>query len=198
LAAGGATLTTGPMQVNPMAQPAALFFLLAFITVIAMVLKTLLKRSTPRATAWPVRAHSPLSDPEQVLYWRLCEAFPEHVVLSQVALSQLIQVDRVKERQAVFNRISQLVADFVVCTKAFAVIAVVELDDLSHETGARATANARTTQALAAAGYRLVRLHVSRMPSVAELQARVPPPAVVSMTVGTGPAKQLKARGAFG
>jgi very-short-patch-repair endonuclease len=198
LAAGGAKLTTGPMQVNWMAQPAALFFLLAFVTVIAMVLKTLQKRSTPRATAWPVRAHGPLSEPEQALYWRLREAFPEHVVLSQVALSQLVQVDNGNDRQAVFNRISQLVADFVVCTKAFDVVAVVELDDRSHETATRAAADARKTQALAAAGYRLVRLHVARMPSLAELQARVSQPDTIAMTTGEGSPKRLKARRAFG
>ena len=181
-----------------MAQPAVLFLLLGFITAIAMVFKTLQKRSTPRAIAWPVRAHDPLTEPEQVLYWRLCEAFPEHVVLSQVALSQLLQVDSEKDRQAVFNRISQLVADFVVCTKAFEVVAVIELDDRSHETAARAAADARKTQALAAAGYRLVRLHVSRMPSLAELQSRVPPPDTIAMTTGEGSPKRLKARGAFG
>jgi hypothetical protein len=186
------------MQVISMAQPAALLFLLAFVIVIAMVLKTLQKRSTPRAIAWRVRAHNPLSEPEQVLYWRLCEAFPEHVVLSQVALSQLVQVDGGKDRQAVFNRISQLVADFVVCTKAFEVVAIVELDDRSHETATHAAADARKTQALAAAGYRLIRLHFSRMPTVPELQARVPPPDTIAMTTGEGSPKRLKARGAFG
>lgn len=178
-----------------MAQPALLIFLLVLI---AIALKALQKRPTSRVTGWPVKGCDLLSRPEQELYWRLCEAFPQHVVLSQVALSQLVQVDRVTDRQAVFNRISQLVADFVVCTKTFAVVAVVELDDQSHETAARAAADARKTQALAAAGYRLVRLHVSRMPSAAELQARMPPLDAVALTAGEETRKRLKARGAFG
>jgi hypothetical protein len=37
---------------------------------------------------WPFRAKKPLSNPEQILYFRLCKAFPQHIVLAQVALSR--------------------------------------------------------------------------------------------------------------
>ena len=37
---------------------------------------------------WPVSARALLTPPEQVLYRRLKAAFPDHVVLAQVALSQ--------------------------------------------------------------------------------------------------------------
>jgi hypothetical protein len=145
--------------------------LVALCILAVVALKSLKgKRGVP---SWPVRGREPLSAPEQVLYWRLCEAYPDHVVLAQVALSQLIAVERGANRRAVFNRFSQLVADFVICTKGFTVSAVIELDDRSHETAARAAADARKTAVLSAAGYPLVRVHVSKMPTVAELRVLV-------------------------
>jgi Protein of unknown function (DUF2726) len=149
----------------------AALILVALCVLAVVVLKSL--KGKRGDTSWPVSGRAPLSAPEQVLYWRLCEAFPGHVVLAQVALSQLIAVERGANRRAVFNRFSQLVADFVVSTKGFTVSAVIELDDRSHETAARAAADARKTAVLAAAGYPLVRVRVSKMPTVAELRLLV-------------------------
>ena len=127
-------------------------------------------RKTP-ASEWPVRAQAPLSRPEQVLYWRLRDACPGHVVLAQVAIAQLLEVENVLNRQAVFNRYRQLVADFVVCTPSFGVIAVIELDDRSHTTPGRADADERKSGALGAAGIPLLRFHVRNLPSTGELRS---------------------------
>ena len=43
---------------------------------------------------WPLYPRKPLSDPEQVLYFRLREAFPECIVLAQVEISRVIGVKR--------------------------------------------------------------------------------------------------------
>jgi len=134
-------------------------------------------RATPKRTAgarrWPVRKRAPLSRPEQVLYWRLCEAFPGQVVLSQVALSQLIDVDSADKRRGVRNSFDRLVVDFVVCSKAFGVSAVIKLDDRSHERSDRVDADARKTAVLGAAGYALIRVQVSKMPTASELRELV-------------------------
>ncbi len=105
-------------------------------------------------------------------------------MLSQVALSQLIEVQGGRWRHAVLNRFVRLVADFVVCTRAFEVVAVLELDDRSHEIAARAAADARKTDFLAAAGYKLIRVHVSKMPSVVELQSLILRPEPATATAG--------------
>jgi hypothetical protein len=143
---------------------------LAVLAVLARALRN--PTRTGGAREWPVTASAPLSEIEQVLYWRLCEAFPGHVILAQVALSQIIRVER-PPNLAVFNRFSQLVADFVICTKAFGVTAVVELDDKSHGRADRADADARKAAVLGAAGHPLVRVPVSRMPTVTELRTLV-------------------------
>jgi hypothetical protein len=66
--------------------------------VVALVLASvsaLLLLRRPRLTkVFPVTAKPLLSRPEQLLYGRLVRAFPGHVVLAQVALSQLLVVDR--------------------------------------------------------------------------------------------------------
>ena len=55
--------------------------------------------------------------------WRLVAAFPKHVVLAQVSLSQLLGVQKgTTNRQAVANRFRQLCADFVICDRSFTTV----------------------------------------------------------------------------
>jgi len=168
----------------------ALLGLLGIVVLVA--LSKLLRRKSP-AGEWAVEPVGPLSEPEQVLYWRLREACPEHQVLAQVALSQMLRAKRGANRQATFNRFSQLVADFVVCTKAFEVVAVIELDDRSHDSAARAAADKRKNEVLAAAGYRLIRVSVSKMPSVTELRSLLPAADAIAATPSDGPQRRLRA-----
>ena len=143
--------------------------LLAVLVTVVIAIKAH-DRKTP-ASEWPVRAQAPLSRPEQVLYWRLRDACPGHVVLAQVAIAQLLEIENVLNRQAVFNRYRQLVADFVVCTPSFSVLAVIELDDRSHTTPGRADADRRKSGVLGAAGIPLLRFHVRDLPSTGELRS---------------------------
>src|SRR5690349_5065145 len=118
------------------------------------------KQSRAEGT-WPFFAKKPLSQPEQVLYFRLLHALPEHIVLAQVQLSRILGVKKGDNYQSWLNRINQLSADFVVCAKDATVLAVVELDDASHQGERRREADARKTRAVEAAGLRLVRWSVS-------------------------------------
>jgi len=154
---------------------------LALCLIVAIAFRTL--ERSPKASDWPLRARAPLSRPEQVLYWRLCEAFPDHIVLAQVAIAQLLEVEKVPNRRSVFNRYRQLVADFVVCTRAFGVIAVIELDDLSHQNSGRADADARKSAALAAGGILLLRFNVRSIPTAGELRSQLANSAVPGVDV---------------
>lgn len=127
-----------------------------------------------KVTCWAVKPRLPVSLVEQQLFRRLIEAFPQCIVLSQVAISQLVSVTPGPGRQAMFNKICRLVADFVVCTADFAVIGVIELDDSSHGAAYRKNADRNKSEALAAAGYTLLRFQASKLPTTAELQAALP------------------------
>ena len=120
---------------------------------------------------WPVFPKKVLSPVEQQCYQRLIRAFPEHVVLSQVALSQLVGVKKGENFSRVWNRYNRLVADFVLCNKDFSVAAVFELDDRSHDSPQRMDADRRKAAVLEAAGIALHRLNVNPLPDEAELRA---------------------------
>jgi hypothetical protein len=133
---------------------------------------------------WPVFPKKLLSSVEQTLYQRLIRAFPEHVVLSQVALSQLVGVKKGPHFRAVWNRYNRLVADFVICSRDFSVVAVLELDDRSHDNPARQDADRRKAAICEAAGIPLHRLNVNPLPNEIELRGLLNPSAAIPALTG--------------
>ncbi len=130
------------------------------------------QKGAEKATeAWPFYAKRPLSNPEQALYFRLVEALPDHLVLAQVQLSRFLGVKQGHDHQAWMNRINRMSADFVVCAKDASVLAVIELDDASHERAVRQSADARKESALKAAGIRLIRWRATALPDVATIKS---------------------------
>lgn len=128
--------------------------------------------SKSRGNDWPVYAKRVLSPNEQKCYYRLRAAFPNHVVLAQVSLSQLLGVKKGQgsNYQSVLNRFRQLTADFVVCNKDFSVATVFELDDNSHDHPKRQDSDSRKAAALTAAGIPLHRLNGAKLPNESELR----------------------------
>jgi Protein of unknown function (DUF2726) len=160
--------------------------------VLACVGGALLLLRRPRlAKALPVTAKPLLSRPEQLLYARLVRAFPGHVILAQVALSQLLVVQRPdvgSNAQSIANHFRQLVADFVLCALDFTAVAVIELDDRSHHRNVQRERDQRKDRFLQAAGIKVIRVAVSDIPSEAALKALV-----AAMSI-TQPAIQLARR----
>jgi hypothetical protein len=135
---------------------------LVVLAVFALAAKA---RQTPREDApWPFYAKKPLSTPEQVLYFRLCKALPDHIVLAQVGLSRLLGVRKGNNFNEWFNRINRMSADFVVCAKDASILAVIELDDATHAKADRQAADAKKDKALTAAGLRIVRWQAKALP----------------------------------
>jgi hypothetical protein len=147
------------------------------LLIIVLLGMWILRKTVPRASVnerWPLIASRLLSEREQALYQRLVAMYPEHVVLAQVALSQLIDVrPDAPNRRSVRNRYAQLVADFVLCRRDFSVLAVIELDDSTHERADRQDADRRKTLAVEAAGLRLVRFEAGPIPSEVALRAQI-------------------------
>jgi very-short-patch-repair endonuclease len=124
---------------------------------------------------WPFYAKKPLSQAEQVLYFRLVQALPEHIVLAQVQLSRLLGVKKGNDYQAWLNRINRMSADFVVCNKDASIVAVIELDDATHQNDDRRAADAKKDKALSAAGIRIVRWQANAIPDIAAIQSTIVP-----------------------
>ncbi|SDB92753.1 DUF2726 domain-containing protein [Acinetobacter boissieri] len=76
----------------------------------------------------PITGKRVLTMNEQPMFNRLNEALPEYYILAQVSFSAFMTAKGYATR-ALFNR---KFADFVVVDKHFNVVAVIELDDASH------------------------------------------------------------------
>ena len=97
------------------------FALLIVILVVVMIVVLALIKAKGQGgvsdEVWPFYAKKPLSQPEQILYFRLVQALPDHIVLAQVQLSCLLGVKKGYPHQTWLNRINRMSTDFVVCNK---------------------------------------------------------------------------------
>lgn len=114
------------------------------------------------------RAAWPLTRNEQAMYFRLQGALPDLIVLSQVSFGALLSA----RSAAVRNTFDRKRADFVICEKSFKVVAIVELDDSSHD-GKKARDEKRDAL-LQAAGYRVLRYR--GIPNIDRVQSDFAPP----------------------
>ena len=155
----------------------SIILLLAIVVVVVIVL-AILKAKAQGGTGdavWPFYAKKPLSPPEQVLYFRLIQALPEHIILAQVQLSRLLGVKKGNNYQAWTNRINRMSADFVVCHKDSSIVAVIELDDASHQRKDRQAADAKKDKALASSDVRVVRWQAKSIPDITAIQSTFMP-----------------------
>ncbi len=120
------------------------------------------------ATIFPKR---PLSKPEQILYHRLVEALPDHLILPQVSFSRFLFAKGGDKSQnfARFGKVRQKVVDYLICDKSFRIIAAVELQDSSHTEEKDAERRAIFKEA----GLKLIEWDVGRMPSREDVQFKV-------------------------
>ena len=118
-------------------------------------------KEVPRAT-WPLTRN------EQAMYFRLHGALPDLIVLSQVSFGALLS----GRSTAVRNTFDRKRADFVICEKSFKVVAIVELDDSSHD-GKEDRDEKRDAQ-LRHSGYRVLRYR--GIPDIDRVQADFAPP----------------------
>lgn len=108
-----------------------------------------------------------LTDNEREFFTRLVNALPQYRVLPQVSFGALL-VPAVsgKDYNATRATFSQKIADFVVCDAAMQVIAIVELDDRTHN----ADKDAKRDAMLEDAGYVVVRFQSRHKPDAAKIR----------------------------
>ena len=145
--------------------------------VIRLVFKRLRPREGPLGRPWPLEAkRQVLTEREQVLYQRLVKTLPNHIVLAQVQLLQLLILKRGRRSYEAFNRISRLSLDFVILNPDTSLVAAIELDDATHEREDRRWADARKNHALMSAGVPLIRWKAKSLPDAAAISAALNTP----------------------
>jgi len=116
--------------------------------------------------------------------------YPDHIILAQVALSQIIDVSPgTSNRQAIRGKFKQLVADFVLCRSDFSIVAVIELDDPSHAQPHRQDADARKTKAVESAGVTFVRIPAGPIPSETDLRRVIQSDVAATQAVAAAPTR---------
>lgn len=146
---------------------------IGFVIIVLQVIAKYLRKRSEENEVWPFYTKKPLSQPEQVLYFRLCKALPEYIVLAQVGLSRILGVKKGNNFGKWFNRINRMSADFVICSKDSTVVAVIELDDKSHAKIERQVADSKKDKALTSAGIKIIRWHVKNIPEEAAIRKEV-------------------------
>jgi very-short-patch-repair endonuclease len=156
-----------------------IFALLVGLVLVAAALSVLAAKFKPRdgslAKPWPLEAKRQLlTEPERALYQRLVQTLPNQIVLAQVQLLQVLQFQRGRRSQGIFNRISQLSLDFLILNPDTSLVAAIELDDATHSRADRRQADARKSHALQSAGVALIRWNVKSLPDAAAILAALP------------------------
>nr|WP_246408504.1 DUF2726 domain-containing protein [Microvirga lupini] len=112
-----------------------------------------------------------MTENEREFYGRLLAACPECQIWPQVPILALVRPDAKEGSRAfclAFKRISNTRVDWVV-VQDMEVIAIVELDDRSHD----ARKDAQRDRILKSCGYRVVRFNSSRRPDPRQIHEAV-------------------------
>jgi len=106
-----------------------------------------------------------LTDNEREFFYRLQRALPDFHVFPEVAASAILQVSPTaskRDHYSLFGRFSQKRVDYVICERdSLAVIAIIELDDRTHD----AKKDQKRDALFAEAGYQVIRFDSRRKPS---------------------------------
>lgn len=123
-------------------------------------------------TASDYRGKPLLSDNEKEFYQRLKRALPEFEVFTQVAMGAILapNADRNSRRyHQIRGSFSQKIIDFLVCDPSLKVVAIIELDDRTHN----ASRDEKRDAMLQCANYRVLRWQSRNKPSEEEIRAKV-------------------------
>jgi very-short-patch-repair endonuclease len=102
------------------------------------------------------------------------QSLPNHIVLAQVQLLQVLNFRRGQRTQAILNRFNQLSLDFLILNPDTSIVAAVELDDSTHTREDRRQADARKDHALKSAGVPLIRWNAKNLPDRVAILAVIP------------------------
>jgi very-short-patch-repair endonuclease len=141
------------------------------IALVVFVIAAASKKSG-RSPSPKFQAQAILTQNETEFFQRLRRALPEEYIFPQVAMSALIRpVSTGKARLQDFGRISQKRVDYAVYTPNLQIVAVVELDDRTHNAARDSARDAY----LLSAGVRTVRFQSSSKPNVRQIRDAVYP-----------------------
>ncbi|MFC5478515.1 DUF2726 domain-containing protein [Massilia suwonensis] len=159
-----------------------LLALVLFAFLVFLFVAVSAKGAKDKSRAGAYRRRKLMTENELEFFGRLVAALPDHYIFPQVAMSALIEAASSDKKLAHGDRlrIAQQRVDYVVCTQAGELVAVVELDDRSHSGAKDQLRDSRLEQA----GIRTVRFQSRSKPTPAAIRVTVcgPAPAADQVT----------------
>lgn len=152
-----------------MKVPPSVWFVVLVILIVVVL--AVLQRKGGSGRPQPCFTSRALMTPNEIEFFgRLRDALPEHYVFPQIAMSALLDpVAKGKAGYADFLRIAQKRIDYGIFTSDFQIVAVVELDDRSHNR----VKDQRRDSFVASAGIRTIRFQSSRRPNREQIREAV-------------------------
>ena len=144
--------------------------LAAIVALIALAVVLLLVRSR-KSWLTRVRRKSLLTPNETEFFHRLIRALPSYCVFPQVSFAAFLTDDGKLSRNSRWSlraKFDRKIADFVICERgSLKIVALVELDDITHNASADRKRDAMTK----AAGYQTLRFQSRQKPTEGEIAA---------------------------
>ncbi|MFL6463493.1 MAG: DUF2726 domain-containing protein [Bryobacteraceae bacterium] len=116
-----------------------------------------------------IRSKPLLTDNELEFFNRLTRALPRYYIFPQVSLGAIMDANPdlpAKQRWIIRSHFDRKIADFIICEpRTLKVLAIIELDDRTHDTKRDRERDAITQ----AAGIRTLRYSSREKPSIAEI-----------------------------
>ena len=151
-----------------------LYLILLLAIVLFFVVKNQLPEISEKKSLKPLvsnsyKSNTFMSDNEVEFFNRLVQAFPQHFIFPQVAMSGLVapKTTDFKQMNSIKNTYNRLRVDFVLY-KDKKIVAVIELDDKTHK--GKEDKDSKRDGILQQAGYKTFRFMSNNKPSIEELR----------------------------
>lgn len=142
-----------------------LFIFIGSILIIFLKLLIKSKSNTKKIYHSPIEAQKLLTEHEKTMFYEIKKALPFDLhIFVQVSFGGLLKTKLNKTRWTFIGKR----ADFVICDKNFNVLAIIELDDKSHDTIEQKNKDKKRDEMLKNAGYKVLRYRY--MPTIKQLQ----------------------------
>jgi hypothetical protein len=103
-------------------------------------------------------------------YHQLRKSLPEYDVHAQVSVYQILRIKKGLNYERIWNRFNRMTFDFVLVDDFTKVLAVIELDDKSHNYASSQKRDAKKNELLAHLQIPMIRIQVDTIPKKAELR----------------------------
>jgi hypothetical protein len=143
-----------------------MLYLILALVVIVLIAQSF-KEELPGQKNKKYKAKTLMTDNEFEFFNRLIKALPQYYIFPQVSLGAILEGDSsdYKERNRIRLTFAQKMADYVIYDQNKKIVAIIELDDKTHNKEKDDKRDVMTS----AAGYKTIRFESKKKPTIEEI-----------------------------